>query len=434
VEKNMSTLSKCCAVALSLVVSACTVQETPIPALTGPSEYALRVALQAIPDSILQDGASQAVITIEAGTPDGQPVRGLPLRIEMLVGGVLLDYGTLSSKTVVTDNDGRARVTYTSPPRLPEPVDTFTIVTFLVTPIGNDYRGETARQVDIRLVPPGILLPPNATPQASFTFQPLNPQILSDVVFDASGTTDEVDENGNPIPCGTRCTYTWDFGDGNTGSGIFATHQYRNIGSYLVRLTVSDSRGATSTVTRSVTVGGGTPPTASFTFSPSSPAINQAVFFNAEASRPATGRRIVSYAWDFGNGRTDQGVTVSRAFSAAGTYTVVLTVTDDAGSQATATQTLTVGAAGSGPTARLTVSPNPGTTFTNFFFDASASTPGPNPITEFRFTFGDATPDVVGTSPTTTHRYSTPGTYTARVTIRDSAGRTATADITVNVQ
>jgi PKD repeat protein len=435
----MTRLSLITAAALAVLVSGCTVQETPAPPLTGPSEFALRIALRAIPDSILQDGASQAVIEIEAGGPDGRPIRGLPLRIEMQVNGQPFDFGTLSSKTVVTDNDGRARVTYTAPPRTGTTDDVFdpTVVTFFVTPIGNDYQGQQPRTVDLRLVTPGVIQPPNAAPQADFTFQPSAPQILTDVVFDASGTTDPdlgVDATGGVAPCGTRCTYRWDFGDGGTGTGIFATHQFRNIGSYLVTLTATDERGASSTRTRSVTVGGGTPPTASFTFSPTSPAINQAVFFNAEASRAASGRRIVSYDWNFGNGRTDHGVTVSRAFSAAGTYTVTLTVTDDAGSQATATQTVQIGAPGSGPTARMTVSPGQGLPQTNFFFDASASTPGPNPIIEYRFTFGDATPDVVGTSPTTTHRYTTPGNYTARVTVRDSAGRTATADVQVTVQ
>jgi PKD repeat protein len=423
----MSTLVKICTVALSLTVAACTVQETPVPALTGPSEYALRVALQAVPDSIMQDGASQSVIQIEAGGPDGQPVRGLPLRIEMLVDGVLMDFGMLSSKTVVTDNDGRARVTYTAPPRPAEPVDNFTVITFLVTPIGNDFRGEVARQIDVRLVPPGMILPPNDAPQAQFSFTPTTPQILQNIVFDASATTDD----GAACP---NCVYRWDFGDGTTATGVFANHQYRNQGTYPVNLTVTDARGAVGRASNVVTVAGGTPPTASFTFSPSSPAINQAIFFNAEASRAASGRRIVSYAWDFGNGRTDHGISVSRSYSAAGTYTVTMTVTDDAGSLATATQTVTVGTPGSGPTARLTVSPSSGNTTTNFFFDASASTPGPNPIVEYRFTFGDATPDVVGTSPTTTHRYTITGNYTARVTIKDSAGRTATADVSVSVQ
>ena len=145
------------------------------------------------------------------------------------------------------------------------------------------------------------------------------------------------------------------------------------------------------------------------------------------------GRRIVSYDWDFGSGRTATGVTTTKAYDTPGTYTVTLTVTDDTGQQGTTSQNVTVSLAGA-LTAALTVSPGTGSTGTNFFFDASASQRGASPIVEYRFTFGDGTPDVVGASPTTTHRYSASGGYTARVTVRDSAGRTATATANVTVQ
>jgi PKD repeat protein len=82
--------------------------------------------------------------------------------------------------------------------------------------------------------------------------------------------------------------------------------------------------------------------------------------------------------------------------------------------------------------ADITVSPSSGTTSTTFFFDASPSK-GPTPIVEYRFTFGDNTPDVVGTSPTTAHRFTLPGNYLVRVTVRDSANRTSTDTVTISV-
>ena len=59
----------------------CTVKDTSAPPLTGPSELALRVGLQAVPDSILQDGSSQAMIQIDATGADSRPVRSLALRV-----------------------------------------------------------------------------------------------------------------------------------------------------------------------------------------------------------------------------------------------------------------------------------------------------------------------------------------------------------------
>ncbi len=49
---------------------------------------------------------------------------------------------------------------------------------------------------------------------------------------------------------------------------------------------------------------------------------------------------IVSYEWDFGDGRTKTGARVYHRYRAPGTYTVTLTVTDDDGNTATATLTV----------------------------------------------------------------------------------------------
>ncbi|HUE89577.1 MAG TPA: PKD domain-containing protein [Vicinamibacterales bacterium] len=428
----MRTLAHTVVLVLVAGTLGCTTKATPAPPLAGPSGFALRLLLQSIPDSILQDGASQAAIQIEASGVDGRPVRGLSMRIEMFVNGIPQDYGTLSTRTAVTGEDGRARIVYTAPPRPAESTGEEVIVTFQVTPIGTDYLGEEPRTVNLRLIAPGVILPPNTAPQPAFTFSPDAALPLQDIVFDASGTTDERDADGNGIPCGALCTYRWDFGDGNTATGIFAKHQYRAMGTYQVRLTATDGRGASGTIGRAITIGPAALPTASFTFSPTDPALNQTIFFNAESSRPAPGRRIVFYGWDFGSGSTGSGVTTSKAYGTAGTYIVTLTVEDDAGATATFTQSVTVGAATTGPVADLTVSPPSGTTSTLFFFDASPSS-GPSPIVEYRFTFGDNTPDVVGTSPTTAHRFTLPGSYVVRLTVRDSANRTSTVTVSVGV-
>ncbi|WP_030165423.1 PKD domain-containing protein [Spirillospora albida] len=63
--------------------------------------------------------------------------------------------------------------------------------------------------------------------------------------------------------------------------------------------------------------------------------------FNAEGSTDPDGT-IASYAWDFGDGRNGTGVAPEHAYTAAGTYTVKLTVTDDRGGTATRSQTVTV--------------------------------------------------------------------------------------------
>jgi PKD repeat protein len=51
---------------------------------------------------------------------------------------------------------------------------------------------------------------------------------------------------------------------------------------------------------------------------------------------------ILSYAWDFGDGRSGSGVTAFHAYAAAGSYSVKLTVTDSMGLVGRQTLTITV--------------------------------------------------------------------------------------------
>jgi PKD repeat protein len=224
---------------------------------------------------------------------------------------------------------------YTAPPR---PVDggDGQLLTIGVTPIGTDYSAAIPRSVDIRLIPPGVILPPNNAPQPRFTFSPGTPQTFTTIFFDASGTTDE------GVPCGNRCSYTWSFGDGSSASGINVEHDYRAAGSYTVVLRVTDDRGQSVTATQTLTIAAGTPPTASFVYSPTAPRASQDIFFTAESSRAANGRRIISYDWNFGSGRTANGVTVAKRYDTPGSYVVTLTVTDDAFQQGTVSQTVVV--------------------------------------------------------------------------------------------
>jgi PKD repeat protein len=90
--------------------------------------------------------------------------------------------------------------------------------------------------------------------------------------------------------------------------------------------------------------GGGSsnqPPTASFTASPASGPAPLTVAFDAGASVDPDGS-ITSYSWNFGDGSSGTGVAAGRTYAAAGSFTVVLTVTDNGGATARATRILTV--------------------------------------------------------------------------------------------
>jgi hypothetical protein len=133
----------------------CTITNTEAPAISGPSELGLAIALHATPDVLPWDGMSAAVVTILARDAYARPVAALGLTAETMVDGVVQEFGWLSARSLTTDNEGGASVTY----RAPESVlgDTRqSIVTVVITASTGDARAEVAHTVDIRLVPPYV--------------------------------------------------------------------------------------------------------------------------------------------------------------------------------------------------------------------------------------------------------------------------------------
>jgi len=423
----MTRTLKATALLVAIAVTAgagCTVDRQDAPEMSGPSELGTSVTLYASPDTLRQDGASQSQITIQAQDPNGQPVRNLPIRLDVAVNGTLADFGQLSGKNLVTGGDGRASATYTAPQAPADPVDTQTVVQILATPGGTDYNNATPRSVSIRLVPPGIILPPNGTPVPSFTYSPSSPLAKSDVTFDGSLSSDSD---------GRIVSYAWNFGDGGQGSGQVVKHEYAQPGSYTATLTVTDDRSQSASISKTVTVALTPAPKADFVVSPSSPAVNEKVFFNAAGSTASVGRTIVRYDWDYGQGRQDSGQLVWNIYSQAGDFTVVLTVTDDAGNKGTASKTVSVGTGGL--KASFTYSPTTPTNGDTVFFNGTGST-GTNPITSYAWNFGDG-----GTAggPTPSHVFTCTGstssvTFVVQLTIQDTVGNTGKTTTNVTVR
>ena len=79
---------------------------------------------------------------------------------------------------------------------------------------------------------------PNAPPTAAFMITPASGPAPLDVSFDASTS---IDTDGSIV------SYSWDFGDGNFGSGVSTNHTYQSDGLYSPTLTVTDDDGAIDT-------------------------------------------------------------------------------------------------------------------------------------------------------------------------------------------
>ena len=150
-------------------------------------------------------------------------------------------------------------------------------------------------------------------------------------------------------PDGTIASYSWNFGDGTSSTSTNPSHVYSAAGTYTATLTVTDNSGATSTASVVITVSSAPVltnivPVASTTgTTPTSGTAPLVVSFVGSNSYDSDGS-IVSYLWNFGDGTSSTSSNVSHTYSAAGTYTATLTVTDNSGAKATSSIIITVSA------------------------------------------------------------------------------------------
>ena len=187
----------------------------------------------------------------------------------------------------------------------------------------------TGRTWRLCLTPTGA----NTPPIASFTATPSTAAVGSPIALSASGSSD---------PGGSIVGYAWNFGDGTTGSGVTTSKSYASAGTYTITLTVTDNGGLTASTTRNVTItAGNQAPVANLSVSPSSTTTGTPITFSGTGSTDPDGT-IVGYAWDFGDGTTGSGVTVTKSYAAAGNYTARLTVTDNGGLTGSKTAVVTI--------------------------------------------------------------------------------------------
>jgi|GEM_PF-2176220 len=259
---------------------------------------------------------------------------------------------------------------------------------------------------------------PNQSPTASFTADLTSGVASLEVSFNASSSSDSD---------GSIISYAWDFKDGSTGNGQSINHTFSSIGSYNVELTVTDDKGATDSLTKTITVTdsivSNQSPTASFTANPTSGVAPLEVSFNASNSSDSDGS-ITSYAWDFKDGETGNGEIISHTFSSIGSYNVELTVTDDKGATDSLTKTITVTdsiVSNQSPTASFTANPTSGVAPLEVSFNASSSSDSDGSITSYDWDFKDGE---TGNGEIISHTFSSIGSYNVELTVTDDKGAT----------
>ena len=259
----------------------------------------------------------------------------------------------------------------------------------------------------------------NAPPVADFA-APTRATVGEPVLFDAALSGD---------PDGMITAYKWDFGDGGKEEGIRASHVYRAPGAFVVALTVTDNSGlenATTTITKIVNVEGGQALaiTAPDVTCPGSK-------FDLAVEAGLTGRVRFDYRWLLAGGESQKGERTTAQFDRPGRYDATVLALDEAAMvRGLASKSITVNnrpVANAGP-AQLVC---PGA---QVVLDGSRSYDSDGQLIEATWDFGDGqTSDKLRS----VHAYEKPGTYRARLTVRDnsrSACDTASdaVDIVVN--
>ena len=194
----------------------------------------------------------------------------------------------------------------------------------------------------------------DAPPSAAFTTAPAV-VVAGDTVTFASTSRDSD---------GSIAKLEWSLdGDGVFDDGTAATvdRRYTTPGNVLVRLRVTDDRGATATTSALVTVLADKAPLASFSVSPIAPIVGRPVVFTSHATDPDGS--IAALAWDLDDdGAFDDasGATATRTYRAPREdLTVSLRATDDRGATSIAFQTISIRGTVSPQDAPTAPSPGP---------------------------------------------------------------------------
>jgi PKD repeat protein len=212
-------------------------------------------------------------------------------------------------------------------------------------------------------------------------------------------------------------TYSWNFGDGYTGSGQTTSHAYISAGNYTVTLTVLTATGqsgsgtTSASIKQALSVSAGTSTTGS---------VGLPVNFGATV----VGGVNPTVTWTFGDGTGGSGTFTSHVYNSPGTFTVTARATDSTGAQASDSINANIGQAleadANGPYFGIAGKP-----VTVYATVSGAKSP------QYRWDFGDGT---VGSGPNPTHTFQNPGNYTLTVYVTDpptgqSASDTAQATI-----
>jgi PKD repeat protein len=169
------------------------------------------------------------------------------------------------------------------------------------------------------------------------------------------------------------------------------------------------------------------PPTANFSFTPAEPKVDEEISFKDESTDPDGATDIVSWEWDFGDGTTSTDQNPKKKYSQKKVYDVRLTVRDRGGLTNFVIKKVPVGIVP--PKADFSFSPASPEVGDEVQFTDKSTDDGQ--IVSRQWDFGDGTKS---TEQNPKKKYTQPGTFKVKLTVRDNDGVESTIEKTITVK
>ncbi len=208
-------------------------------------------------------------------------------------------------------------------------------------------------------------------------------------------------------------SFAWDFGDGNSATGLSASHAYVDDGAYWVTFTADDGDGGLTEEAHWVTVTN-VAPTVDVPVVAST--VNEGDIVSLSATATDPGGDVVSWTWDFGDGTPgSSGNPVSHTWADEGSYTVVATAND--GDEGLGSNSTTVEVQNVPPSITSLALPD-AEEGSPVLLSAVVTDPGADALT-VSWDLGDG---ATATGSSVTHTYADQGTYTINAEVTDGDG------------
>jgi YVTN family beta-propeller protein len=217
--------------------------------------------------------------------------------------------------------------------------------------------------------------------------------------------------------------FEWNFGDGSEAAGDLTDHTYLQTGQFVLTLTALDSVGGTGSASWAVVVN--PPPEVSVTASEIVADVNHTIALTAT---PSGGTGAGGVSWDFGDGTSMTGSSVTHYWTNVGTFQVSATYEDAAGIFAVGLLSIHVGSSLGGQfsvSGAVSGHPEVGDPFTFTFVGTGGTAPY-----SVLWKLGDGSE---GTGTPFAHSYSAIGNYTVNVTVTDATGASENGTLHVEV-